>query len=473
MKNKILLIHPKNESNYVVYPLGCLYLSAYLLRAGYQPIILDGNEIEDYVGFIDSNIEDVLCIGISAITGSQVKYGLLMAEYVKRKYANIPVVWGGRHVSSLPENSLLDYRVDIVVRGEGEETFLELVGAFSKGEPIKDVLGISYKCNGKIIANGDRSPMDLDNMPRIPWELIDVEKKMNHPSGKHLSIQTGRDCPFSCTYCSHKKVTIDKYRGISPKYIFDNIEPLIKKYNVKHVSFYEPHFISQPSRVEEFCKEILKRNIRITWDSSARANTFVGFDPGILNLMKQSGCNRVCFGFESGSSEVLVKINKLIVPDQIIKSVELCRKLDIVCEACFMAGFPFEKLSDVFKTMFMISRIQKIWSKTIFHIQSYTPFPNTILYQECKDKYNLKESTEMRWWGEYSNIKNNTPWLGFIMKKFIKMLSLTIYLSDLAYLKSRKDIRFVVVMHNLTKVFYSALFLCNFLFKKEFLEKKC
>ncbi|MFC1668267.1 B12-binding domain-containing radical SAM protein [Chlamydiota bacterium] len=469
MKKKVLLIHPKNESNDVVYPLGCLYLSAFLLRGGFEPILFDHNDRKDYRGFIQEHLSDLVCVGISAITGSQVKYGLEIATYIRKRDNKMPIVWGGRHATSLPEITLQDSRVDIVVRGEGEETFLELVNAFHNRSNLNLIKGISYKVNGQIYHNRDREPLDLSTMPPIPWQLIDIEKKLVDSTIRSISIQTGRDCPFSCTYCSHKKTTIEKYRGFSPDYILNSIEPLIQKHAITYVNFYEPHFISHPKRVEEICKTIVNRRLKIHWSASARANTFVKFEHKLLELLKKSGCDRIGFGFESGSKKILKKIDKRIKPVQVIESVELCKTYHIIPECCFMVGFPFETILDTIKTLAIISKIKRIFSAIIVHMQGYTPFPNTILYDACK-RYKLIEPTNLEWWGEYSNIKKNTTWLSPISKIFIKLLSATIFVSDYSYLKKRKDIRLLIVPYVIVNLFFTSIYCFSSVFLKKELE---
>jgi radical SAM superfamily enzyme YgiQ (UPF0313 family) len=307
-------------------------------------------------------------------------------------------------------------------------------------------------------------------VPDLPWHLINVEKKLSKAPVKAISIQTARGCPFSCTFCSHKKVTQETYRGFSPKFILDNIEPLIRKYDITHVDFFEPHFISNPKRVEDICNEIIKRKLKIAWTGSARANTFVRFTPHLLNLMRQSGCERIGFGFESGSSRVLERIDKRIKPSEIIKSVELCKEYGIIPEACFMVGFPFESVSDTLKTLAMVAKLREVYPKIIVHMQRYVPFPNTILYDECKRDYNLEEAENLKWWGDYKNIKQNTPWLNPFGKFSTRALSGTIYISDIDYLGSRDDIRFKGVLSRSVKAFYKCMLPVSSLFNKEFLE---
>ena len=149
---------------------------------------------------------------------------------LKRPIPHIPVIWGGRHCTAVPDVTLNDSRIDILVRGEGELAFLELVKALSEKRDIEEIKGVSYKTNGSIVDNGEALPLDLSTSPRqIPWHLIDIKRKLSGKAKKSIGIQTGRGCPFACTYCSHEKVSIEKYRFFDTDYVMDNIEPLIRR----------------------------------------------------------------------------------------------------------------------------------------------------------------------------------------------------------------------------------------------------
>jgi glycosyltransferase involved in cell wall biosynthesis/radical SAM superfamily enzyme YgiQ (UPF0313 family) len=440
MKNKVLLFQPKSDTQLAVYPLGCLYLSSFLIKNGFNPLIFDHNDFDNYQGFIDKHINEALCVGISCITGSQIGYALDIASYIKKKAKDMPLVWGGRHPSALPAQTLEDERVDFVVRGEGEETFLELVSSLvNKGKDFRNIKGLSFKKDNDIIHNSDREVIDLDNFPTLPWHLLDIEYKLSKAKERSISIQTGRDCVYTCTFCSHRKVRPEVYRGFSPAYIFDNLEPLIKRHNIEMVYFFEPYFIFRQERIEEFCREIIKRNLKIKWSGSSRANTFVSYSPDFYGLLKESGCSEIGFGFESGSERILKKIDKRITVPQIIESARLCSQYDIRLVANFMTGFPFEKFWDTAKTLAVINKIKHLCAKVVFHMQLYMPLPATILYEECHKEYGLQKVDSLKNWGKPGLWRRKLPWLNPIKKLSSKLLSAIVYISEKDYINTRSD----------------------------------
>lgn len=447
MRQKVLLIHPSDDTNLAIYPLSCLYLAAFLKRDGYEPIILDHNDEKDYKGFLSPHLNDAICVGISSLTGTQIRYGLEISKWIKSINPKLPIVWGGHHPTACPEQTVSDPRVDIIVAHEGELTFLELVKTLEKGGTLREVKGISYKDDGRVVTNPYRPPMDLSVMPDIPWHLIDIERKLKKSIDKSISIQTGRGCPFSCTFCSHEKTGLERYRMFNADYILNNIEPVIRRYGIKEVNFFEPLFIANKERLKEICRKIKNRGLNIEWTASARADSFSKFDGEILLLLKESGCKLLTFGFESGSPETLHKINKKTRVEHAIKSATLCSEYSIQADACFIVGFPFESVSDILQTMSLVSKIRHINPGLTLHVQTYTAFPGTILYKECIKRYGLKAVQSLEEWGELLWL-DDRPWLKGWKRHFTKSLRSSIYASSLNYLlRKRKDIWFRRPLH--------------------------
>lgn len=438
MSRKVILIHPSDDTRSAVYPLSCLYLSGYIKKYGYEPVILDHNDEKDYEGFLKQHIKDAICVGISSLTGTQIRYGLQMSHFIKSINPEIPVIWGGHHPTACPEQTVSDPRIDIVVRHEGELTFLELVQTIEKRGSLDGVKGITYKSNGKVINNPSRLPMDLSEMPDIPWHLIDIERKLKNSVDKFIAIQTGRGCPFNCTFCSIEKTGVEIHRMFTPEYIIRNLEPIINKYQIKKCKFFEPHFITNKQRVKEICTEFINKKINIEWSASARADTFARFDDETLNLLPKSGCEMVTFGFESGSQEVLNRVNKKAKVEHAISSVKLCYKYSVTTMACFVIGFPFETLKDMWQTLKLISTLRHLNPNIIINIQIYTAYPATILYKECIERYGLKAVTSLEEWGELKWI-NNRPWLRGLKRYFIRAVMVSGYAAARSYIRERRE----------------------------------
>jgi len=157
-------------------PLSLIAISTFLARDKFEVVIAYDMLQTDPVATVLEECKDAICLGISAMTGYQIIDGLKVAKLVKEKYSNLPIVWGGWHPSLEPETTLKSPCVDIVVRGQGERTFYELVKALFEGKPLEEVLGISFKMGKRILNTPERPLEDINNYPSYPYYLIDVER---------------------------------------------------------------------------------------------------------------------------------------------------------------------------------------------------------------------------------------------------------------------------------------------------------
>ena len=211
---EVLLIYPGKFSKTIKseIPLQLLILAAILQHHGFRSKILD-MRVEDYKN-IDLN--QTLCIGISSMTGMMISKGLDFAKYARSQNPSIPLIWGGVHPSLLPEETVSDPLVDIVVRGEGELTLLEIVYNLTIGHPIDNIQGITYKKRNQIINNPSRDFFDLDSIPiELPYDLIDI----NLYDVSSFPLHTGRGCPHRCAFCYNLSYHAMSYRYKSPKRI--------------------------------------------------------------------------------------------------------------------------------------------------------------------------------------------------------------------------------------------------------------
>lgn len=446
MKKRVVLVHPKTRRNRsITYPLSSLALAAALEKENFVPVIIDMEVEENYLDLLTSHLDEALFVGISSMTDWQIKYGLELCDFVRGHDPNLPIVWGGWHPTSLPIQTVQDDRVDIVVRGEGDFVVVELGRALQGQISLADVKGITYKMGRTILNNADADPIpDLNVLPYTPWHMIDIQTCIKKYGERTLCVQTGRGCPYNCTFCSHKVMPNRTPRAFSAQYIFDNIEQVIHEFDINHVRFYEPAFISSPKRVREICKEIQRRKLSILWEGSARANVAAGLDDSLFTMLRQSGCVQLNLGFESGSQRVLDSINKKTTIQESLQAVTKCADRDIGVEGYFVRGFPSERFLDMLDTDKMILEIKRLapWSK--LSMGFYTAYPGTPMYRECVDKYGLKEETTLQEWGEMSTWVNDRPWLSKTRKLWEHMvnrathyrLTRTILYLSLSYLRS-------------------------------------
>lgn len=306
---KITLVNPPYplhvHSHPPFIPLGLAYLGAVAERAGHEVNIIDCQaEKLLYDGFrqrISQLKSDV--IGVTATT-LLYKSAMQLIDIAKDVQPQAVTLLGGSHGTFWDENALKEFpSLDVVVRREGEVTFIELLSKLQIGSSLADVLGVTFRSkDGTIIRNEDRPFMeDLDSLPFPAHDLLPLEslKRM----GKILfPLITSRGCVYWCDFCSTVRMFGRGYRFRSPKNVVDEMQLVHDKYGVDQVTFYDDAFSVNRDRVLKICEELHARNLDMTWDCGTRVDMV---DREMLKTMHEAGCIAVWMGVESGSEAIL------------------------------------------------------------------------------------------------------------------------------------------------------------------------
>jgi anaerobic magnesium-protoporphyrin IX monomethyl ester cyclase len=245
-------------------PISLLYVAAPLVARGYDVKIIDEAVDPDYHLHLDEDLKDALCVGITVVAaGFPIKSSLIFADKVK-KLSKAPLIWGGYHISALPEQALNDPRVDITVFGEGEQTMLEIVQALEQGRSLEGIKGCCYKLNGAVISNPPRELIDLDALPPLPYHLLDIEKYVERQLFlkfiNFFVLFTSRGCPHNCKFCATCYIYKRDWRCHKIDTIIETIKFFVTTYNIKTFDFRDDNFFCQKSRVKLFCEALLKEN---------------------------------------------------------------------------------------------------------------------------------------------------------------------------------------------------------------------
>jgi radical SAM superfamily enzyme YgiQ (UPF0313 family) len=399
-------------------PLSVLPLAGILKKNGYNPRIVD-TRLED---IRKVRLDNAICVGISTVTGRRIKVGLEAARYV-RENSDVPIIWGGVHPTLLPEQTLQNEYVDIVCRGEGEETLLELVETIERGKSLDEVRGISYKDkNGKIRHNPDRPFMNMDNVIDIDYSFFKNVKA--YSPDKTFHYISSRGCPHKCTFCYNSKFCNSTWRTKSVEKIEREIAEIVDKFNPKRLNFLEDNFFVSRKRVEQICDFLIKENFDVEWTADCRANYFERYSPDFMDKMKRSGCCEIIIGAESGSPRILDAIQKDISVPQIRNAVKKCLKHDIDVFALFMIGFPGETLEDVRLTMRLIDELKGLSRDRVrTTISILSPYPGTPIFNTALE-HGLHPPTSLEEWGNWNfSSSENTPWFDREYREFLEAVA--------------------------------------------------
>lgn len=255
-------------------PLGLLSIAAYAESKGYVVRVIDVH-IEKYTAaeLIEKlKIAQPKFVGMGVMTATS-NAANQIARIVKKTIANCTVVFGGVHPEAMPEETLCNSAVDIVVRGDGEETFLSIL----QGKPLEAIRGISYRKGTTVVHNpGSAVEMDLDKYPFPAYHLVPMHKY--YPAiGAYkrlpaINMLMTRGCPGKCTFCNSAMTTL---RSRSAESVVEEIEYLNRTYGVREIQFYDDTFTVMKKNVLRFCELMVAKKLNVSWVAFARADCFM------------------------------------------------------------------------------------------------------------------------------------------------------------------------------------------------------
>ncbi|MBI2329163.1 MAG: cobalamin B12-binding domain-containing protein [Chloroflexi bacterium] len=381
---KITLINPPQASQYSQPPMGLALLAAVLERGGYNVAVVDANALKLKPENIVPQVIDTDVVGLTAMTPT-INAAVAIARYLKKADPDLTIILGGAHATLLPEETLISApEIDVVIRGEGEETVIELLRALEDKQPLGKIPGISYRKDGKVVSNAARATeVDLDSLPFLGYHLLPWQRYKPHPPhGRALpfaAIITSRGCPYQCGYCS-KPIFGNKFRGQSPQRVVAEIAYYQDKFAIKEFAFYDDVFTLNRQRAYGIAEELIKRELKIVWTCETRVNLV---DKDLLTRMKQAGCYAVAYGIESASPEILASLNKGITIDKVEEAIRLSREVGLQTIGYFMIGCPGENQETIVATIEFAKKLKVDFAQ--FAVT--TPFPGTGLYDlYLKDK---------------------------------------------------------------------------------------
>ena len=427
MKDTIVLYNPLpgtcKESQAGV-PLSLLSVAAPLATLDYRIKILDANAEDTEDACIQKAIESLggcICVGISCMTGPQIKGALNLARAVKQHVPEIPIVLGGWHPTIMPEETLKHELVDIVVIGRGDHSFKEVVDALRLGRTLSDIKGIAYKEDNRMIRTAPRIFEDIKNTYPIPYHLIDdIEKYIIHTwhGERVLGYVSSCGCPQRCTFCAENAMNSGRWTSLSSDRVVREIKDIVEKYHLDGIQFCDSNFFANQERVRQICQGLIDNHVRIKWgQANGSAKILLQFRPETWELMKESGCCEILVGVESGDDEILRFLKKQASVADYIRLKELSFKYGIRLWASLMLGVPYDlknsrkALMREYKAcLALVRKFYSIDREDSFAMFVYTPYPGTPLY-DFSIANGLKPPDTLEGWSEFGLNTVRIPWL--------------------------------------------------------------
>ena len=371
---KILLFSPyySQRTKHHFYkptpPIGLMYLSAYLKKKGLESKIYDlgifsrseiieengvfrfGKSDAEILEIIESEKPDI--VGITCMYSIYYHDVVKICSLIKNYDKKIKIILGGNHASSYWKAILRNKDVDIVIVGEGEQTFYQICIS----SEFKNINGIAYRdAEGNAHLNSPRDLLSMMDIPIPDYEAIDLYKYIEIDSVfsiRHgaLGVVSSRGCPAKCKFCTIKAVWGGIWRGQAPNVFVDELELLVRKYGVKEFAFLDDSASVNKERWMKISDEIINRKLDIKW-STPNGIAHWTLDEDILDKMKQSGCYRVTFGIESGNKRIRKYINKPGSLDRAKRMIAHANKIGMWTICTHIIGFPDETYEEMLDTL--------------------------------------------------------------------------------------------------------------------------
>lgn len=371
---KILLIDPPGGQT--GWNAGLAYLSGALERAGIEHVVFDmvnfPLKMRDLMDFAVSFKPDL--IGLSVKTATFFS-ALQIAEELKGKFPEIPVIGGGPHATLYPKDFFVDTKnFDAVIVGEAEESLPELIlKGLSSNSPL--LSGFCFYESEEVRITPPKVILELDSLPFPQFAYHHLFVHSLHP----YPLITSRGCPYGCIYCSVGKVSGKKWRKRSPEHVIEEMERAIERWGFQEFEVLDDTFTQDVNRVIEICELIIKRDLRIRWScpNGIRADKVTA---EMVSAMARSGCHTVIFGVETGNEELFKTIRKGETLNDIAKAIRLAKGAGMRVGGYFIIGLPGDSFEKNMKSL-EFSRTHGLdWA----HFNILAPYPGTPVWDEIQ-----------------------------------------------------------------------------------------
>jgi anaerobic magnesium-protoporphyrin IX monomethyl ester cyclase len=390
-------------------PLGVAYLAAVLKGAGHQVCVIDAfGEAPDHVRRVPEQPLNVIGLSIDALInrvprdtdliGFSVMFSgdwlvhKRVARAVHEAFPAVPIIIGGEHASAEAAYILRhEPHVRACVRGEGEETVLELLEAMACGRDWREVAGLCVRDpdTGAPVATPSRKrKRALDELPWPAWDEIPLEAYFAKGGGfgsirgRTMPLLASRGCPYACTFCSNPDMWGRYWNVRDPGDVVAEIKHYVDRYGIDSVSFYDSTTIVRRDWILRFTDLLMRERLGVEWSMPSGTRS-EALDDEVLSALKRSGCPKISYAPESGSVKTLARIDKHVDLDRMIGSIRAAVRRGLIVKAHIIMGFPFETLRGIWQDYVLIVRLA--WAGVSdLPVYVFNPYPGSALHDEIR-----------------------------------------------------------------------------------------
>jgi anaerobic magnesium-protoporphyrin IX monomethyl ester cyclase len=436
----ILFVNPRaTRPSNRRFPLSVMAVGA-ALPAGVEWRIIDGNlpgidvlgELEREIRSREAGVDPVRAVAFTVMPGPQLLSAVPLTKALRARCPQVPIVWGGNFPSLYPAPVLGAPYVDWVIRGQGEQTFAELLEVLDGTRDPKTVAGLAFcEVDGSHWIGPERTWRGPDELPPPPYHKIRVEDYL-HPTflGRRSGVyQASIGCPHGCKFCGVISVYGRKERQQSPARTVGHLEYLATSHGMDSVHFYDNNFFLSEDHAREVAERIAPLGLR--WWCEARVDALTRFSEETWQLLRVAGLTMVFCGAESGSDAVLRKMDKGTTTAQILDVAARARRHGIIPEFSFVFGDPDEPEQEIENTLAFVRRLKAVNPAMELISYFYTPTPQRKGTYGNVDALRgtpatLEEWTEPEWLAWMTHQDPLVPWLDRRLKARVEDFELVL-----------------------------------------------
>lgn len=364
--------------------------------------IVDGNLEADPVGAIlaINEKQHIDAIAVTVMPGPQLRAAVMGCRQLRRMLPSVAIIWGGYFPSQHADACLSENTVDICVNGQGERTLLELLRALRDRTPLSSVAGITFKRDGKIHRTPARPLTPLDELPDWPYHQLRMERYFHkHYLGDRVATHhSSFGCPFACNFCAVVGIANRKWVAQSPERVGAVLEKFRSLYGADAVQFHDMDFFISEARTQAIADRLTP--LTMTWWALGRVDELMRYRASTWEAMKRSGLKMVFCGAESGSTEMLKRMNKggTASAELTIELAARMKSYGVVPEFSFVVGNPPDPESDLAQTLSFIRRLKQVNDATEIILYVYSPVPMDGTFYEAAQNEGFRFPDTLEGW---------------------------------------------------------------------------
>jgi anaerobic magnesium-protoporphyrin IX monomethyl ester cyclase len=408
---KIVFFIPSFSSIEATAPLGLLAISTPLVRAGYTIRIIDSTIMPDFRQRILDEVKDALCLGVSVITGPMISETVEVARAVKRWNASFPILLGGWHPSLLPDQTLEAGCVDIIVRGQGEDSTLEVADRLRAKAPLDDVAGIGFKRDGQLHLTRERALRPITEAPPKAYQLADFDAYERVCGRRWAMYVSSLACPYNCSYCTNAGVYGRKWNALPVEQVVEETVDLTRRYRLELLWMADDNFLVDIERALQIAEALIRAGAKFKWSVQATTNLTARLNVEELKLLRRSGMQQVCQGIETASPAVMKLMNKGFQDlDSIYQSTERCVQAGVIPSFNIIFGYPGEGAKERRETLDFMMDVCRRFPTAEFWTNIFTPYPGSPVFHRARE-LGIEVPNSFEGWVDYFPRYTVLPWL--------------------------------------------------------------